>query len=304
MNERIAYLILAYNDPNQLHRLIRALNFNSDFFVHIDKKSDIKDFSFLFNYKNVFVVNDRVDVSWGGFSVVNATKKLVLAFLNYEEECCYSYKKVLLLSGVCYPIKNNKEIHSFFDENKAINFIKGMNVSKTNFKIHENSIVHYHYYDVPSFRIHFIKRVLRRFLFWFSYIIKKSKSITIDGKHWDIYHGSQWWALNVDVLRILSQKFNNEEINNYFKYSMASDENYFHTLYYNSDFDKEVFKGHKRTSFFANLHVIHPSLSKWYDDRDFYNIIKSKKLFVRKVSTIRSSILLDLLDSRNEIKKD
>ena len=47
--EKICYLILAYNDPENLYRLVNRLNDRSDFYIHIDKKSDIKEFTDLFD---------------------------------------------------------------------------------------------------------------------------------------------------------------------------------------------------------------------------------------------------------------
>lgn len=46
---KIAYLIAAHNDPGHLKRLISALNISgvTDFYIHLDKRADIKDFNLL-----------------------------------------------------------------------------------------------------------------------------------------------------------------------------------------------------------------------------------------------------------------
>ena len=46
---KIAYIVLAYKNPDQLGRLFQKLiNKDSAFYLHIDKKSNISDFN---NYK-------------------------------------------------------------------------------------------------------------------------------------------------------------------------------------------------------------------------------------------------------------
>jgi len=64
-SSKIAYLIQAHEDPENLLRMINALDDNNDFFVHIDKKANIDPFCQLLKAKNnVFLMEDqnRIDV--------------------------------------------------------------------------------------------------------------------------------------------------------------------------------------------------------------------------------------------------
>ncbi|WP_308632392.1 beta-1,6-N-acetylglucosaminyltransferase, partial [Marinilactibacillus psychrotolerans] len=71
--KKLAYLILAHNDPTNLKRMIDALNEHADFFVHIDKKNDEILFTELFQeYDNVIFISDRYKIYWGGFSIIKA----------------------------------------------------------------------------------------------------------------------------------------------------------------------------------------------------------------------------------------
>lgn len=125
--EKICYLILAYNDPENLYRLINRLNDRADFYIHIDKKSEIKEFTTLFeDYPNVTFIKDRVKVYWGGFSIVQAELNLVETALSKNN----SYMRYVLLSGSDYPIKDTKEIHRFFEQNKDTEFIRGINLDE------------------------------------------------------------------------------------------------------------------------------------------------------------------------------
>lgn len=68
----IAYCISAYKDEKQLLRLITALNSNTSyFFIHIDKKVNIKNFQeILRDYSNVFFLKERYYIQWGGWNQV------------------------------------------------------------------------------------------------------------------------------------------------------------------------------------------------------------------------------------------
>ena len=43
---RLAFLISAHTDPQHLDRLIKSLPEESDFFIHVDAKSDLKIFEY------------------------------------------------------------------------------------------------------------------------------------------------------------------------------------------------------------------------------------------------------------------
>ena len=60
-----AYLISAHTDAPQLKRLIDALHSDAQFFVHVDRKSDIRAFTTLLQGENIHFVDNRIDVIWG-----------------------------------------------------------------------------------------------------------------------------------------------------------------------------------------------------------------------------------------------
>lgn len=63
---KIAYIIGAHSDPNNLRRLVLSLG-RQDFYIHVDLKSDIEPFQKgLENVKNVHFIKNRVKVYWGG----------------------------------------------------------------------------------------------------------------------------------------------------------------------------------------------------------------------------------------------
>jgi len=87
-----------------------------------------------------------------------------------------------------------------------------------------------------------------------------------------------------------------------FRYVLPADEYYFHTVIENSNFRSEAVpmlpyqgRGMWRT---ANLHVIHPSLSRIYAADHFDEVMGSGRFFVRKVTTAVSGALIDQIDAR------
>lgn len=310
--KKIAYLIAAHSDPEHLERLVNVLDYSADFFIHIDKKQQIEPFLERIDKANVFFLkgNDRIKVYWGGFSQVQATLNLLKKCLEINGSNPMEYKKVVFMSGADYPIKSNEYIHRFFEQHKATNFIRGMNITKANTAKYNFCVRNYLFFDFFAYN-GTVTRVVRKMLNLVvsSFRRKPNYIRTTKGNKIDIFHGSSWWALNVDVIRYIDcYVTQHKEISSYFKYSLASDEKFFHTLFFNSDFaNSNLYKGEEPyvpfTSAFANIHVIDPSLKKWFNLSDFDIVKNADQLFVRKVSSSDSKGLLDQID-RDLLKND
>jgi hypothetical protein len=303
--QKIAYLIAAHNDPEHLERLVCTLNDDADFFIHIDKKQPIEPFIERIDKPNVTFLtdHDRIKVYWGGFSQVQATLNLLKRCLEANDRNQAEYKKVVFMSGADYPIKHNGYIHHFFEANKEVNFIRGMNITEANTKKYNYCIRNYLFFN---FFIHssIVTRAIRKTFNSTVSLVKTKPNYIVDreGKKINIFHGSSWWALNIDVIRYIQTRATKDKgIGGYFKFSLASDEKFFHTMFFNSAFaDTNLYGGEEPyvpfTSAFANLHIIDSSLQKWFDLNDFDTIKNADKLFVRKVSSRHSRELLDKID--------
>jgi hypothetical protein len=127
-NKTISYLIQAYNQENHFYDLINKLdNKEVCFFIHIDKKSNQKKFEEkVKKFDNIFFVKKRVDVVWKGYSQVQATLNLIEISLKSN----FNFKHFVLLSGVDYPIKSNKEILNFF-KNTNKNYLDFKEIKKS-----------------------------------------------------------------------------------------------------------------------------------------------------------------------------
>lgn len=291
--KKIGYLIAAHADPQQLNRLVNAIDYNSDIYIHIDAKSDIQQFKQAVTSKSVVFLENRVIVSWAGISQVDATLRLIKVALNSGND----YSHLVLLSGTDYPIKKLEYINGFFNQNSGREIIRFIDMRES--PQHYMKQLKFKWFKEPFYRGSYkamvlLDKVIRRF----------ANSLRLQNS-WDEtlvpYYGSNWWALTPECCKFILEYINDNrtyyEIN---KFSFAPDEHFFHTLVGNSVYalksdGLQAYEG-RGTSKLANFHIIHPSLAKWYDLADWDEVTASDKLFVRKVNSSKSKELLDRID--------
>ena len=229
---KIAYLILAHDNPRHLRRLIRALtSASSKFFVHIDGKSDMRDFSGI-DADNLSFSEKRIAVYWGDFSQVEAT--LVLIRQALADPC--RFDRLVLLSGTDYPLHSPSHIESFFDRNRASEFMDlvqmpsesaGKPISRlTQFKPRPYQPV--------------MARITRKALELIGAIPRERDYRKYLGTLIP-YAGSVWWALSGDACGMI-QTFADKELAmvNFFKNTHCPDEMFFQTVLGNSPFGSRM----------------------------------------------------------------
>ncbi len=117
---RQAYVITAYKDPAQIERLIRRFSHPCfDFYIHLDKKSDIRKFIYLADIERVSFVKKRAKVRWGAHN-------LTVGILNSFAEILQTgrqYDFISVVSGQDYMLKPTEQLVSFLENNMGKNFI-------------------------------------------------------------------------------------------------------------------------------------------------------------------------------------
>lgn len=226
---KIAYLILAHNNPKLIKKMTEILSYEDcAFFIHIDSKSDINDFSSI-RGTNVFFIDKRVPVYWGEYSMVEA----ILALIQNAIVATQNYDYFVLMSGSDYPLRDKEYINNFFKRYRGIEFISlkkipnneaGLPISKiNNLRIKSSQ---------PIFR--FIFRVLA--ILGFAKRDYRKHLGTLQP-----YGGSTWWALTRDAcIYILDFVKNNEQFCRFFEKTFTSDEMFFHTILGNSIFTNRI----------------------------------------------------------------
>jgi hypothetical protein len=243
--EKIAYLILAHTESENLERLITSLISDfSNVYVHVDKKSKISDFKFLFNYKvsdSVYVLENRINVYWGGASIVHATNMLLeTAYLNEEN------RYFQLLSGTDTLIKDKSFIKNKFINDELLNipywFIfqkrrwwgsDGYNrVAKVHFV--DNSILN----KKSLTNIKSVDSLLNIARSVFNNVFGYAVGIININSEMVYLKSSQWWCIDRHMARTIIN-FKSEKIKEHFKLIRvaAPDEVYYATILYNCGFE-------------------------------------------------------------------
>ncbi len=117
---RIACIIMAHKEPQQVERLIKKLSsLPADFYIHIDKKINAQPFEYLGGLGNVHFIQQRVRVRWASWSFLNAIiqslKEVALTRLPYDF--------MTLMSGQDYPVKPLSEFQAVLEKSAGKNFI-------------------------------------------------------------------------------------------------------------------------------------------------------------------------------------
>ena len=113
-----AYLILAHNEFGLLQTLVSCLDdARNDIYVHIDRKVASLP-SLQAAAAGLTLIDRRIDVRWGDYSMVEAEYALFEAALARGPYAYYH-----LLSGVDLPLKSQDYIHRFFAARQGREFI-------------------------------------------------------------------------------------------------------------------------------------------------------------------------------------
>lgn len=114
IDNKHAYLIMAYNNWNQLSLLLKLLDdYRNDIFIHIDLRAGDFPKDILIKSvrkSNVFFIQ-RKKVYWADYSQAEVEMDLMQAASDKQK-----YKYYHLMSGMCLPLKSQDEIHAFFDD--------------------------------------------------------------------------------------------------------------------------------------------------------------------------------------------
>lgn len=284
---RLAYLIIAHNNPNILERLVKSIRCEqATVFIHIDLKSDIKQFLQLDIYNDVIFIPNRVPVYWGDYSQVEATINLLRAAYKHG---VFDYYQ--LLSGVDYPLRSNKFIIEALSSNNCeyMEYFK-MPVSHKPLNRLENYWLTGAYRHPSEIKRFFLK-IPNKILQWLAHFYKRNYKKHIG--EIQPYAGSADWTLSgACVDYILNFIENNPDYLRAFKYTLCPDEMFFQTIVLNSPFRKHI-APILNFSDWSDRHVQSPPEI----NEDHLRILKENKhfLFARKFSN-SNAYLFDYID--------
>jgi hypothetical protein len=284
---RLAYLIVAHNNFVHLERLIISLdNGQADFYIHFDKKSEIKhNFAAL---KNVYILNERFSVNWGGFSIVSATIELLKTAFNRGP-----YHHYVLLSGADYPIKSTEYISDFFARHHDKNFIDAYQMP-----LYDKPFSRVDYYHIEGgYKSKTVKALLIRAINIATRVLRIKRKYPQEYKDYNLYAGSQWWAFSGSFVNYLIPFLQeNKRFIDFYKHTKIPDEMFFHTIFMNSPFH-DTLMGNSLTYTNWSNRDASPSM---ISERDVKNLLalnngEKEYLFARKFDD-KSIDVINLLD--------
>ena len=291
--KKIAYIILAHFDGDQLKKLVDAINYQCDIYIHINLNSDISEFKERISLPNVKFIDERVRVSWAGISMVDAIFHLIANALERKHE----YSHIVLLTGSCYPIKDIKTIYNFFIERSGKNLLK--------FFDGRESPSHLQEVTQKWFKEPFIHSKNELIIFandGIRFILNKIKLKNKWDKDLIPYFGHTWCALTPETCEyIYNFHIKNPEYRKMNRHTMAPDEHYFHTIIANSPLLANStgiaeFRGQKLHNY-TNFHLTNSHTGNfWWTIDDWPLIENSDKLFIRKVKSGVSDKLIEKIN--------
>lgn len=292
----IAYLISAHTDAPQLKRLIDALHPQAEFFVHIDSKSDLEEFTRLIKSPRVHFIPQRVDVMWGTMLEVEYQMNLIRAAVAFPVH----FDRIFFLSGMDYPLWSNERITQWLKEQEGREILQGYCMDNPALSPSQHQM----YTVARPFSRHrkwaILQRIVRRTMG-----LRKGLSFYVDGNLWHLYKGSAWWCITEALAsHVLNYYEHKEEIRDYFKDSFGPAETLIQTIALNSPKFRQrciLTEGeYPGLAALTPLHFIdYNPVIKVMDETDYPRLTESGKMFCRKVVSGKSDELVRLLENRS-----
>jgi hypothetical protein len=279
---KILYLVAVHKNPDQLQRLISALEDEHTYFIiHIDQKSQFEDFRKV-KCKledNLYFTKNRYNITWGGVSQIKATLELIDNAFSQK----ISFDFATFISGQDFPIVPQHSIRAFFQKYPDINFLECTKLPYSGWQLN-GGIDRVNYYW-------FVDRLGPRM----ANLLYRAQKVAGLRKRKiafsTLYGGSSWWSINRKCLEFIHRNAGKDS--EYFKYyenTFCADEIYFQTFLMNSSFRDTIENN--------NLRYIDwnkgPQFPRVLDSSDYESVIMSGKHFARKFE--EGSDLLQMLE--------
>lgn len=301
---RKAYFITAYMDPAQLHRLVQALNENSDFFIHIDKKVDEAPFRKQVTESNVYWIQDREFISWGGISQVYCFRKLFRTMFETGKQ----YDRIICLSGTDYPIWSNQRLDAEFTANPKKQYVCGYNITHAK-KEEAKRRCDRHWSMETKIRNWYVMVAVRKCKNKILNRIPMERQVLLNGEKRDVYWGSDYWSVTWDCARYIYQCLCGEkEYIRYLKKCYVPSELAVQTIVFNSAFGKDAILLDESTDYSFTLATPLQYL-EWQDgsiriltEADLEILLRCGKMFFRKAYSGISDSLLEKLEKRRNME--
>lgn len=259
--------------------------------MHIDAKVPVDPFAEALRDTDARLIEDgsRVEISWGGLSVVRAT----LASLAFARRTTTAYARYCLLSGADYPLQPVDHIERALSG--PVEFITiDRKLEFGGDRLQDAYITDTYFSDVPLLNPRTGHRLAARLAKRVGRMFPRRTRPALD-----LYHGSCWWCLSGNAIEYILDRIDRDRtLVAWFARCGVPDEILFQSLMMASPFVREINdnrtdQSHARN---VNVHGAHyidwstpnPSLPKVLGADDVNAVRRSGALFARKIDFSRS----------------
>lgn len=284
-----AYVILAHKNAAQLCRLVKTLNDGrSVFFIHVDGRSDIRQFEPVSQFGTVINLVPRVKTGWAEFGLVEAVLNGLLAVRDHGRR----FEHVILLSGQDYPIKSNDYINEFLACNNNKIFIE--NFRLPNFEKWK-----------PNGGMYRVNKYFLGFKAHQRCLAKAANAVAgiipfLQRKQYNDmkpYAGSMWWSISMYAVNYILDFVNaHPRYLSFHRYTFAPDEVFFQSILLNAGDERiagSIVNDDKRFIKWKNISSAHPEI---LTRKDVDGMLQSDALFARKFDIAQDAEVFDLID--------
>lgn len=294
----IAYLISAHTDESQLKRLIDSLHPDADFFVHIDRKTDILPFTSLIKGDNIHFIHNRIDVRWGTMIEVEYQIELIREAVRFPRR----FDRIFFLSGMDYPLWSNRRITEWLEQQGDREILQGINMDTPLINSSQREL---YSLSRPLFRAfgntlnQKLSILCRKALALAGH--RKRLSFQVNGTEWHLYKGSAWWCITESLARYILECYDGiPAIKRYFTDSFGQAETLIQTIAFNSPHWAGrcmLYEGaYPGLAALTPLHfIIYEPVIKVMDESDYDIVLNSGRMFTRKLSSGASDALVSAL---------
>lgn len=284
-----AFLIMAYNKPELLARIVNRLKAPNHFmFIHIDAKSNIDAFKEHISDDDHTIYlgggGNRESVYWGSISQIMTELHLMNVSYSFQTKMDYFH----LISGQDYPCKSNLDIDKFFNEHLGESFMdfspdqKGNSYEGRYRKFYFNDIVYCNNILINTLQLPI--KCLQKF-----HPLRK--------KLYGIHKGANWFSLHRNVVAYCLNWYNEHPaFLKRMRYTRCMDECFVQTIVW-----EHIEELHIKNDYLRYIDWTKPRSNgnnpAILDERDYDRILSSNAIFCRKVDGQRSNKLLEMLDN-------
>ena len=286
INQRHMYLIMIHKNIEQARKLLALLQHPlNDFIIHIDKKSSIclKDLE-MDNNSNVKIFKE-ISVYWADYSQVQVELFLLEKTVQQAKERNVRYQYIHLLSGMDLPLKSQRYIHNFFNENNGKEFVEYQIPGNFIDKEYYSRTKYYHilskYYRLNGNTgkiISLFAISLEYFcLFW-----QKLLKVNRIPQNMEYARGSNWFSITQELAEYILN--NKNWIRKHYSMTRSGDESFLPMLVHNSKFKENLYLHTFDGDMHANMRYIDWTKGDPYvfRSKDFELLKQSDLLFARK----------------------